>query len=604
MSHVYLVGRPNVGKTFLFNQLTGENQKVANFSGATVRRAETHLDEQIRLVDLPGIYSLNAHTEDEKVTADTIHQSAPDDLICLVLESLKLQSQIPFILSVVELTQKNLKPMILLINMIDEAEKLNIKINAKVLRETLGVTVFLTSAKTGQGLAEVKNYIQEGQNWSSPEPKDLSLASSVILSEALVGNTSKGLELQIKIDRFLLSPFAGSIFFMFLTFMIFQSIFTWATPLMDLLEGGIASLGAYLSERITSPFFKSFTENAIFAGFGSFLVFTPQIFILTTVVGILEKSGYMARATVICHKFFSLFGLSGKSFIPYMTGHACAIPAIYAARTIENSWIRNLTILTVPLTSCSARIPVYALLIRALIPDHTVFFGLIGLQGLAFFGMYFFGIFMALMVSTLIDTFARIKNGITEHKNRFFIMELPSYRVPGLIEVIRRGLKTTWSFIRNAGPIIFMVNAAIWFLSYFPAGDGQFEQSYMVQLGQWIEPVFQPLGLTWTYGVAIIMSFLAREVFVSTLGLLQGFQSDDLDELVAQMTLQDLSTEAGFALLVFFAIALQCASTVGVLHRETSKKSWAYAALVGYLVLAFIIGFIVYQALSWIGRYV
>lgn len=608
MNYIYLVGRPNVGKTYLFNKLTGQNQKVANFSGATVKRASTSFSEDLELVDLPGIYSLHAYSEDETITLNTLKQTAPDDLICLVIESLKLRSQFPFILNMVEFAHKNLKPLVIFINMADEAQKHKVRIDTKVLSKQLGSPVFLTSAKTEEGLSEIKTFFNN-KIWSTPEPQwspnhNFTPLQDRILDQALHGDTQKGLKLQTQIDRFLLSPLLGSAFFLLLTFIIFQSIFTWATPLMDLLEAGISNLGAYTSERITSPFLKSFTENAIFAGFGSFLVFTPQIFILTAIVGLLEKSGYMARATVICHKFFSYFGLNGKSFIPYMTGHACAIPAIYSARTIENPWIRNLTILTVPLTSCSARIPVYALLIRVLVPDHTFFFGLIGLQGFAFFGMYFFGIFMALVVSTLIDTFARIKTRTQDKLNRFFVMELPPYRLPGFKEVIAKGLQTTWSFIRNAGPIIFMVNAAIWFLSYFPAGEEAFEQSYMVQIGKLIAPVFEPLGLNWIHGVAILMSFLAREVFVSTLGLLYGFQSEDLDELVGQLTLSDLSPAAGFGLLIFFAVALQCASTVGALHKETSKKSWAYAALVGYLILAYIMAFIVYQALSFFGRYV
>ncbi len=608
MNHIYLIGRPNVGKTYLFNKITGQNQKVANFSGATVKRASTSLDLQTQIVDLPGVYSLQAHTEDETVTIETLKQSAPDDLICLVVESLKLQSQFPFILNVIEFARTNLKPLILSINMADEASKNNILIDEKKLSQLLGVPVFLTSARTGQGLSEIKTYFSD-RVWNTPQTTwspstSVSELQKNILGQILKGKTEETLGLQIKADSFLLSPFLGSVFFLFLTFIIFQSIFTWATPIMDILEGVISSLGALVAGSITSPFLKSFTENAIFAGFGAFLVFTPQIFILTTIVGLLEKSGYMARATVICHKFFSFFGLSGKSFIPYMTGHACAIPAIYAARTIESPWIRNLTILTVPLTSCSARIPVYALLIKVLVPDHTIFFGLMGLQGLAFFCMYFFGIFMALLVSTLIDTFARIKTGAQEKMNRFFVMELPPYRLPGLQEVILKGLQTTWSFVRNAGPIIFFVNVAIWFLSYFPAGEDGFAESYMVQIGKAIEPVFAPLGLNWIHGVAILMSFLAREVFVSTLGLLYGFQSNDVDELVQQLTLNDLSPAAGFGLLIFFAVALQCASTVGTLHKETSKKSWAYAALVGYLLLAYALAFVTYQGLSFIGRYV
>lgn len=606
MNHVFLVGRPNVGKTYIFNKLSGENQKVANFSGATTRRKDSTLDAHTKLIDLPGIYSLTPQTEDEKVSVKALTQSAPDDLVCIVIEALKLQSGLPLALQVIEFATQNLKPVVLILNMVDEAQKHAVEIDSEVFSKKLGVPVFLTSAKTGTGIDKVKEFIKNRQ-WSTPQtswaaPKDQMIDE--LIREGVKGDILKGLDFQKRVDRFFLSPFLGSLFFLFLTFLIFQSIFTWATPLMDLVELSLNQLGLWASNYITTPTLKSFTENAIFAGFGSFLVFTPQIFVLTAIVGFLEKSGYMARATIICHKFLSFFGLNGKSFIPYMTGHACAIPAIYAARSIENPWIRNLTILTVPLTACSARIPVYALLIRVLVPDQTIFLGLLGLQGLAFFSLYFFGIFMALTVSGLIDAFARFKQKTSTKSNRFFIMELPPYRMPRFDEVIIKGLQTTWSFIRNAGPIIFMVNAAIWVLSYFPAGENGFDQSYMVQIGKAIEPVFAPLGLNWIHGVAILMSFLAREVFVSTLGLLYGFQSDDLDQLVEQLPMQDLSTEAGIALLVFFAIALQCASTVGALSKETLKKSWPYMALVGYLILAYGVAFIIYQGLSVINRYI
>lgn len=604
MNHIYLVGRPNVGKSYLFNKLSGEKQKVANYSGATVSRKDTLLFKNTLLSDLPGLYSFQTQSEDEKISLQTIKDSAPDDLICLVIESTKIKGQLAFALELRNWAAANLKPFVICINMIDEAKKLGITIDQKKLSEMLKTPVFFTSAKTAEGVNELYSYF-ELQSWSVPEVLNDSKNTNFlpeVIKKTIQGDFDVSLKKQNFLDRLFLAPFIGPFLFLILTFIIFQSIFTWASPFMDLIENGIGFLGEHTARLFPEGFLNSFVSNAIFAGFGAFLVFTPQIFILTFIIGFLEKSGYMARATTLCHKPLSYFGLTGKSFIPYMTGHACAIPAIYSARSIENAWVRNLTILTIPLTACSARLPVYALLIKILVPEKTFLFGLLGYQGLAFFLMYFFGVFMALVVSLSIDKFVKWSKKTTANMNHFFVMELPAYRWPGLQELISKSILTTWTFIKGAGPTIFIVNLAIWFLSYFPNGESGFAESYMVQIGKFLEPVFLPLGLNWIYGVAILTSFLAREVFVSTLGLLKGFESEDATEILSQVQFQDLSPAAAVGLLVFFAIALQCASTVGVLRKEAMQKSWAYMILFGYLVLAYLMSFITYQGLSLIIR--
>jgi len=328
---------------------------------------------------------------------------------------------------------------------------------------------------------------------------------------------------------------------------------------------------------------------------GSFLVFVPQIFFLTLIVGFLEDSGYLARAAMICHKPLKLFGLSGKSFIPFLTGHACAIPAIFAARTIDSSRRRFITILTVPLMSCSARLPVYALLISAIIPTNTYFGGLIGLQGIAFFLLFALGIVMALVVAVLLST----SKATQKFSDAPFILELPAYRLPSFKALILKSLQTTWSFVAKAGGIIFTVTVVVWILGYFPNGTGQLDDSFLSYLGKMIEPLMQPLGLDWKYGVAILTSFLAREVFVGTLGALFGIEMADenMVSLVSSIQESSITFASGLALLVFYAIALQCASTLAVMKKELGSYKAPVIIFIGYSLVAYILAFITYRLL-------
>ncbi len=611
MSEIFLVGRPNVGKSFLFNRLTDSNQKIANFAGVTVEKKSQFLldSEDLKVTDLPGIYSLVPTTKDERISIRNLKESSPEDLICLVVESLKFKSQIDFLIDFRGWCEKNSRPLIICINMKDEADKNGIQINIKKLESILEVPVFYVSAKNEDGLSNLKKFLFE-KKWAPPailnsdflsEAKDLSSPQDLrnklkyAISECVTGDFSKVLKVQNQLDRLFLSPLIGPLLFLAFTFVLFQSIFSWAEPFMNLIENGIAALSSIVSPHFEGQL-QSFIDNAIFAGFGAFLVFTPQIFILTFIITFLERSGYMSRAVLICHQPLSWFGLHGKSFIPLMTGHACAVPAIYSTRTIENDWVRKLTIFILPLTACSARIPVYALLIQLLIPDRTIFFGLFGTQGLVFFLMYFFGIFMALIVSVLITKFSRVKS-----VNDDFILELPKYRLPELKVLLSKGLKTSIDFIKDAGPVIFVLNAVIWALSSYPINDLGLKGSYMAQFGKWLEPVFQPIGLDWIQGVAVLSSFVAREVFVSTLGLLYGLkadQSESIDSLTGLAEMQNLSFASGISLLMFFAIALQCMSTVSVIHKEGSKKM-AYTALIFYLILGYSVAFVTYQILNF-----
>jgi ferrous iron transport protein B len=388
----------------------------------------------------------------------------------------------------------------------------------------------------------------------------------------------------------LLNSFFGGFIFLAIMFLLFQSIFTWASPLMDGVETIMTELAMVSSQVIPSGVLNDFVTDAMFGGVGSFLVFVPQIMVLTLIIGLLEDSGYLARAALICHKPLSYFGLSGRSFIPYLSGHACAIPAIMAARTIESPRKRLITMMTIPLMSCSARLPVYALLIAVLIPDTQYLGGLINLQGITFFILYFIGIATALLVSTLLTKLTDLDKDKAEMP---FILELPTYRLPHWKPLIHRVLTSAKQFIRRAAPIIFMVSVVIWVLGYFPQ-NGDLQSSYLASIGQWIEPVFEPLGLDWRYGVAILVSFLAREVFVGALGTLFGIQGadEDIAGLAANIQQDGLALGAGIGLMLFYVVALQCVATVATIKGETGSGKIAWGLFVSYGLLAYLIAWI------------
>jgi ferrous iron transport protein B len=388
----------------------------------------------------------------------------------------------------------------------------------------------------------------------------------------------------------------GGIAFLLIMFFLFQSIFTWAAPLMDATEDAIGFLAGVVSGLLGEGLVNDFMTDAVFGGLGSFLVFVPQIMILTLIIGLLEDSGYLARAALICHKPLSFFGLSGRSFIPYLSGHACAIPAILAARTIESPRKRFVTMLTVPLISCSARLPVYALLIAVLVPDVSYLGGWVNLQGAMFFVLYLSGILTALIVSSVLN---KMTEGSKELQDMPFILELPSYRLPHWQPLFYRVVNSGTQFVKRAGPIIFVVSLIIWTLGYFP-NNGDLQNSYLSAIGQWIEPVFTPLGLDWRYGVAILVSFLARELLVGVLGTMFSMQNadDNIAGLAANLEADGLSLASGVALLGFYVIALQCVATVATLKSELGKSRYAWGAFLAYGVLAYFVSMLLYTVLS------
>lgn len=596
MKRIILVGKPNCGKSLLFNQLTGLRQKVANFPGVTVELKSGQFKE-FELVDFPGTYSLHTLSKDEEIAVVKLKEAMQQEdtaVVVCVLDATRMERSLVFGLQVQALAKAHDKTVVFVLNMIDEVRRYGFDIDTTQLADELGSPVFALSAKTLIGLSEFQKALPEiarqPEQYRNEQPA-IAPENALIVARELSKNHGVNADVVLKkqnrIDSFMLNNVFGGVAFLFIMFFLFQSIFTWATPLMDAVEFAIGELAVWVTGFTGEGMTTDFLSDAIFGGIGSFLVFVPQIMVLTLIIGVLEDSGYLARAALICHKPLSYFGLSGRSFIPYLSGHACAIPAIMAARTIESPRKRLFTMMTIPLMSCSARLPVYALLIAVLIPSDATLMGIFNLQGVAFFGLYLFGIVTALLVSFFLHKFTHQHD---EKSDMPFILELPTYRLPHWKPLMYRVVNSGLAFIKRAGPVIFWVSVVIWVLGYFPQHGG-LENSYLGKIGHFIEPVFEPLGLDWRYGVAILMSFLAREVFVGALGTLFGIEGADenISGLAENIQADGLALGAGIGLLLFYVVALQCVATVAVLRAETGKARIAAGLVVAYGLLAYII---------------
>ena len=603
MKNILLVGAPNSGKSALFNQLTGLSHKVANYPGITVDVGTGALRTDARLTvwDFPGTYSLTAVSGEEQVAIDTLRtalKSEEQAVVAMVCDATRLEKSATYCLQVARECAQAQKPFLVLLNMMDVIESDGLDMDVQGLSKALGVPVFPVSARTGKGLSEVEAVLvsstPEISTWGDT-PDALISGTATQIAERFAPKGDLLVRRQAKLDNWLLGTLSGGVAFVMIMTLFFQAIFTWAAPLMDGVESIVIAMGGLVSSVLPDGVLADFVNDAIFGGLGAFLVFAPLVFILTMIVGALEDSGYLARAALICHRPLSFFGLSGKSFVPLLSGVACAIPAIYAARTMSSRQERLLTYVAIPLMPCSARLPVYALLIAILIPDETVLGGIIGWQGLAMSGIYFFGIMTALIVAAVVS-----RMGDTATSSQAFILELPAYRMPALKPIVSKSLDRVVHFIRKAGSVIFAVTVVVWFLGYFPNGGEDLSSSWLAALGRFIEPVFSPLGLDWRYGVAIIASFLAREVFVGTLGTIFGIESADEDpaSLADQIAASGLTAASGIALVVFFTIALQCVSTVALLAREAKSARFAVQLLLGYLVLAWLVAWLVYSVAS------
>lgn len=608
MRKVLLLGSPNSGKSLLFNRLTGLHHKVANFPGITVDVSVGRLAAlpEVELVDFPGTYSLQAISADERVAVAYFERALldPDVIrVLCVIDATRLEKSLYFTLQVIRECARHGKPVTVLANMIDVLDSHSISLDVEGLAATLRASVLPVSARSGKGLPAIVEEIKDGRAQVGIAQAGLpanvadehlrTLAHQLARrfgaqSDVLIRN-------QTRLDGFFLHTLTGGVAFFFIMYLLFQSIFTWASPLMDAVESVLGAVAGVVVPLIGNQTARDFVSDALFGGIGAFLVFVPQIFILTFVIGLLEDSGYMARAALICHKPLRLFGLTGKSFIPMLSGVACAIPAIYAARAIDSPRKRLLTYMAIPLMPCSARLPVYTLLIAAFIPAGTALGGLVGWQGLAMFAIYFFGMFCGLLVTALVSRASK------DHFNDLpFVLELPPYRLPSLRPLLRNCWNRSKHFVTKAGKIIFMVTVGVWILGYFPNFGADLGTSWLGYLGHLIEPLFAPLGLDWRYGVAILSSFLAREVFVGTLGTIFGIESADeqMSPLVEHIQNSDLALGSGLALLVFFAIALQCVSTLAILSKESGSNSLAVKMFAGYFLFAYVAAVAVFQFTS------
>lgn len=608
MSKIILIGSPNSGKSLLFNRLTGLAHKVANFPGITVDIGSGNLqalpDKQ--LVDFPGTYSLQAISAEEEVAVGYFENALCDpeveQVLCLI-DATRLEKSLYFTLQVIRDCERHGKPVTVLANMIDVLDKHGLELDVEGLSATLYTPVLPISGRTGKGvdavIAALSRPLPEAgvtRSHLTETPDAILRGEAHQLARRFGPRDDILIRTQHRLDSFFLHSLTGGVAFFVIMYLLFQSIFTWSAPAMDAVEGALAWSADRVVPLLGNQVAADFTADALFSGVGAFLVFVPQIFVLTFIIGLLEDSGYMARAALICHKPLRFFGLTGKSFIPLLSGTACAIPAIYAARAIDSPGKRLLTYMAIPLMPCSARLPVYSLLIAAFIPAQTALGGLLGWQGLAMFGIYFFGMFCGLLITGLVSRVAGER-----YQDLPFVLELPPYRVPGFVPILRNSVNRARHFVTKAGKIIFTVTLLIWVLGYFPNYGADLGQSWLGQIGRVVEPLFEPLGLDWRYGVAIFTSFAAREVFVGTLGTIFGIEGADenMVPLVEHIQSSQLALGSGLALLVFFAIALQCVSTLAILSKESSSRGLALKMFCGYFLLAYVAGIVVYQVTGW-----
>lgn len=608
---VLVIGSPNSGKTLLFNRLTGLMQKVANFPGITVElaRGRLHGHPEIELVDHPGTYSLRPVSPDEKVAVEAFERSLTDPALALVvcvIDATRLEKSLYLALQVIRRCRQAGKPVVLAANLADVLDANRMRMDAEGLARELGVPVLPVSARTGAGLEQLKRWMIE-----PPDPAGLAPSPEIPVEPVLLDQQNAHrlarqygpdgdllLRTQNRLDAFFLHGLGGGLVFLLIMYLLFQAIFTWSAPAMDAVESVLMAIADRVVPWMPSAVAADFTADALFSGIGAFLVFVPQIFVLTLIVGLLEDSGYMARAALICHRPLALFGLTGKSFVPMLSGIACAIPGIYAARMIESPRARRLTYLAIPLMPCSARLPVYSLLIAAFIPARTALGGVVGLQGLAMFGIYLLGLVLALVVTALVS---RRRPGHDDDLP--FLLEMPPYRLPAFKPLMQRAVHRCKHFVTKAGGVILTVTVVVWVLGYFPNHGADLHQSWLAGIGRFIEPVFQPLGLDWRFGVAILSSFLAREVFVGTLGAMFGIESVDTQmvPLIEQIRATGLSLASGLALLVFFSMALMCVSTLTILARETGSWKLPARMFLAYGAAAYLGAVAVYQIVRAFG---
>jgi ferrous iron transport protein B len=598
---VVLIGPPNAGKSTLFNKLTGLRQKVANYPGVTVEQRMGVMAgvgrDDLTLIDLPGIYSLTPYSEDARVAVDVLRGRMPGspkpDAVLLVLDSLHLTRQLMLAMPVLAVGL----PTLVLLNMSDLMESRGGRIDALKLARELGAPVAQISATTGAGLDAVPLFLNQQNGHAQTNRVELPVIGNAASTHNWAAQVSRRTGYRVplsaanthKIDNVLLHRIWGPLLFLLVVVGVFEVVFSLGQPLSDGFGDLLARAADLVRPLLPVGWLQSLLLDGVWKGICSVLVFLPQILLLFLFIGILEDTGYLARAALIADRVMRTIGLNGKAFIPLLSAYACAVPAIMATRTIENKRDRLATILVTPFMTCSARLPVYLLLIAAFIPNVYYLHGFLGLQTLVMLGLYLAGFVAAFTTARL------LKSSILKSSDTPFILELPQYRMPTVYSLALRLLDRARIFMKNAGTIIVGVTLALWVLAHLPvlhtaAGSftaPQLADSVIGRLGHFIEPVIAPLGFNWKIGIGLLSSVLAREVMVSTMGTLYG-ADPSTQALNLQTALHhDMTLGGALALMIFFAFAMQCTSTMAVVRRETNSWMWPAVQFLYMLVLAY-----------------
>lgn len=607
---VALVGNPNCGKTSVFNQLTGTRQKVGNYAGVTVERKigffQLPSGNQVRVLDLPGTYSLEATSPDEAVTRDVclgkIKDESQQDAFLCVVDATNLRLHLGLVLEVIELG----RPVLLVLNMMDEARRRGIQINSQKLSERLGIPVVETVAKTSSGVVNLIDALSQ-KKFALPQTEMNGLVGdqhqkvAQILADVVVFSDHEDKRTEF-LDSIFLHPVLGFVVLTLLMFVVFQAVFTWAAPFQEAITKAFTWLGTEMGTLVTQPLLHSLVVDGVIAGAGGVVVFLPQILILFFFILLLEETGYLPRAAFLLDKLMYKAGLSGRAFIPLLSSFACAVPGIMATRTIQDPRDRLTTIFVAPLMTCSARLPVYALLISAFIPSKMVW-GIFNLQGLVLFALYMAGIISALIVAFVLKFFQKDKSQYA------LLMELPSYRFPNMKSIGIGLLDRAKIFLKRVGGIIFALSILLWFLCSFPqapehAALSPINYSFAGYIGHFMQPFFAPVGFNWQICIALIPGMAAREVMVASLGTVYALSAAN-DDAMAQGLSHLISAPGsgwslatGLSLLVWYIYAPHCLSTLATVRRETGSLKMV-AWMTGYLfALAYFAAFLTYQIAS------
>jgi ferrous iron transport protein B len=615
---VVLIGPPNSGKSTLFNKLTGLRQKVANYPGVTVEQRMGLMAgvgrEDLTVIDLPGIYSLTPYSEDARVAVDVLRGRMPGspkpDAVLLVLDSLHLTRQLMLAMPVLAVGL----PTLVLLNMSDLMESRGGHVDPLQLARELGAPVAQISAVNGTGLEAVPLFLnqQNGHRSTNPQLVTLPVLGNAASAHSWAAQVSSRTGYQAplsaentrKIDNILLHRVWGPLLFLVVVIAVFEVVFALGQPLSDGFGDLLARAADLVRPLLPVGWLQSLLLDGVWKGISSVLVFLPQILLLFLFIGVLEDSGYLARAALIADRVMRTIGLNGKAFIPLLSAYACAVPAIMATRTIENKRDRLATILVTPFMTCSARLPVYLLLIAAFVPNLYYLHGFIGLRTLVMLGLYVAGFVAAFTTARL------LKSSILKSSDTPFILELPQYRMPTLYSLGLRLMDRARIFLKNAGTIIVAVTMALWVLAHLPviqtpggslAAPG-LAQSLVGRMGHFLEPAIAPLGFNWKIGIGLVSSVLAREVMVSTMGTLYGADPSTQSLNLQTALHHDMTLGGALALMIFFAFAMQCTSTIAVVRRETNSWRWPAIQFFYMLALAYGAAFAVNQLALMIAR--